>query len=176
MILYKNRPPHIYLNDVIYFLSARTLEGIEFFNTAGKKQILFEVIKKSMGIFSCNLIAWVILNNHYHLLLKVKMGNQLPNLVRNIHTNSSRLLNKFENRQTRSIWWNYWDHSIRDDKDFWKHFNYIHHNPIKHDYTKKMEDYKFSSYNEWLKRNGQEWLYSSFELYPIIDFRIGGFA
>lgn len=167
---YKNRPPHIYLDDTYYFLTSRTLGRKPFFNTDSKKKILLDVIREAIRRYGCNLIAWVVLSNHYHLLLKIKEGKQLPDLLRNIHANSSRLLNKSENLQGRAIWWNYWDHGIRDEADFWKHFNYINHNPVKHGYVKEMSDYKFSSYNYWLKKKGQDWIDSCFELYPIVDF------
>ena len=39
-----------------------------------------------------------------------------------------------------------------------------------HGYTKNMKDYKFSSYQYYLKIRGKEWLDDSFSTYPIIDF------
>jgi putative transposase len=77
-----------------------------------------------------------------------------------------------DNARGRKIFQNYWDHGIRDEADFWKHFNYIHHNPVKHSYTKGMSDYNFSSYNYWLKKKKQDWIDSCFEFYPIVDFSV----
>ncbi len=87
-----------------------------------------------------------------------------------IHGKVSYLVNKKENETGRKVFQNYWDRCIRDEADFWKHFNYIHHNPIKHGCVKNMEDYKFSSYGFWLNKKGKGWLDSCFRLYPIVDF------
>lgn len=46
----------------------------------------------------------------------------------------------------------FWDHVIRDDRDFENHLHYIHYNPVKHGYVKDPRDWKDSSYIEWEKR------------------------
>ena len=74
--------------------------------------------------------------------------------------------------QGRKIWQNYWDYCVRLEKDFWKHFNYIHHNPVKHGYVQKMEEYEFSSHGDWIKKRGEDWMMSIFREHPIIDFTI----
>jgi len=169
---YRNihRPPHIYLNDTNYFVTTKTFDSIRYFNTNHKKELLFDVFKKSVDRFNIKLYGWVLLDNHYHLLFWLKHGLDLPKFFQNFHSNSSRLLNANDKVRGRKIWHQYQDHGIRDEKDFYTHLNYIHHNPVKHNYTKKMEDYKFSSYRDCLLKYGQEWLHSCFEQYPIIDF------
>ena len=46
----------------------------------------------------------------------------------------------------------FWDHVIRDDRDFENHLHYIHSNPVKHGYVTDPRDWKDSSYLEWEKR------------------------
>jgi len=46
----------------------------------------------------------------------------------------------------------FWDHVIRDDRDFENHLHYIHFNPVKHGYVTDPRDWKDSSYLEWEKR------------------------
>ena len=44
------------------------------------------------------------------------------------------------------VWQNrYWDHIIRDQKDFNNHLDYIHYNPVKHNLTNDPFKYKHSS-------------------------------
>ena len=40
----------------------------------------------------------------------------------------------------------YYEHTIRDQKDFEEKVNYIYSNPIKHGYVKNIKDWKHSSY------------------------------
>ena len=68
------------------------------------------------------------------------------------------------------IWHQYMDHVIRDEEDYYKHLNYIHQNPIKHGYTKKLADYRWSSIHKWIKKEGKEFIADCFRQYPIVDF------
>lgn len=102
--------------------------------------------------------------------MKILKGEALPNFMKTLNGKSSFLLNKMDAVKKRKIWFNYWDTCIRDEKDFWTRFNYIHHNPVKHGYANKMEDYKFSSYKNWLDKRGAEFLSDAFEKYPVYDF------
>ncbi len=118
------------------------------------------------------MVAWVILDDHYHLLLNVNDATRLSNLMQQLHGGISYRLNKLCNTPGRKIFHNYWDHGIRDEADFWKHFNYIHHNPVKHGYAEDMKEYSFSSYNYWLKQKSSAWIDSCFRYYPVKDYSL----
>ena len=116
------------------------------------------------------LYAWVILDNHYHLEFKSKNANDLSKILNTVHGNVSYQMNVLENKRGRKVFQNYWDYCIRDEKDFFIHFNYIHYNPIKHGYVQKMVKYHSSSYKYWEQKKGNEWNMSTFEQYPVINF------
>ncbi len=40
----------------------------------------------------------------------------------------------------------YWEHVIRDEKDFVRHVDYIHYNPVKHGLVENPEDWPYSTY------------------------------
>ena len=71
----------------------------------------------------------------------------------------SRLLEKDEHlsatrlsRGERGIWQRrYWEHLIRDERDFESHVNYIHFNPVKHGHVKRAVDWEFSSIHRYIK-------------------------
>ena len=73
--------------------------------------------------------------------------------------------------QDRPIWYQYMDHIIRNEEDYFKHLNYIHQNPVKHGYVKKMTGYKWSSIHRWIKNRGKEFVVDCFRTYSIIDFQ-----
>jgi putative transposase len=165
-----HHPPHIYLDRRIYFITGRTVGGIAFFASSGDKELFREVLSRACAKFPLEMIAWVLLDNHYHLLMKLAKGTDLPRFVGNLHANSARLLNAENGAQKRQVWWNYWDYCIRDDGDYYRHLNYIHHNSVKHGYSKEMKDYQWSSYGSFLEKYGDEWMRDCFRRYPIIDF------
>jgi putative transposase len=52
-------------------------------------------------------------------------------------------------RPTR-IWQNrYWEHVLRDDRDYERHADYIHYNPVKHGLVASAADWPFSSFNRF---------------------------
>jgi putative transposase len=55
----------------------------------------------------------------------------------------------------RGIWQRrYWEHLIRDEHDFERHFDYIHYNPVKHGYVKCPKDWPYSSFHRWVNKGG----------------------
>jgi putative transposase len=50
----------------------------------------------------------------------------------------------------------FWDHAIRDERDYLNHLDYIHYNPVKHGYATGPEDYPHSSYLEYVRRGWYE--------------------
>jgi putative transposase len=53
----------------------------------------------------------------------------------------------------RGIWQRrYWEHVIRDERDFQRHLEYIHYNPVKHGYVSAAKDWPYSSFHRWVDR------------------------
>lgn len=168
---FTNRPKHFQQNDSFYFFTVRTLDGQWFLKPDWYKQILLDIIKKKSTKFEFPLIAYVILNNHYHLMSKITDAKKISKFIGEINGASARAINQADSIIERKIWWNYCDHIILNEADFFKHLNYIHQNPIKHELTKNFS-YEFSSCQSWQKKKGKEYLDHSFEKYPIIDFTV----
>lgn len=165
-----HRPPHLYIDQNWYFITA---------HTAGMKPLLISKQHKTIWLneftllthnYSIDIAAWVLLNNHYHLLCYFEKSAQIPEFTKHLHGVTANNLNKFDHKQGRKVWYSYWDHLIRDENDYWTKFNYIHYNPIKHEYVKHLAEWEFSSYSEILKTNGENWFADCWESYPIISF------
>jgi putative transposase len=43
----------------------------------------------------------------------------------------------------------FWEHSIRDDRDFARHVDYVHFNPVKHGLATRVCDWPFSSFHRY---------------------------
>ena len=48
--------------------------------------------------------------------------------------------------------------------------NYVHHNPIKHRYTTKWQDWPWSSAAEYLENIGHEKALHFWNTFPILDY------
>lgn len=45
----------------------------------------------------------------------------------------------------------FWEHTIQDEEDFDRHFDYIHFNPVKHGLVKCPSEWQWSSFHRWVK-------------------------
>jgi putative transposase len=46
----------------------------------------------------------------------------------------------------------FWEHTIRDERDFERHVDYIHFNPVKHGLVKRVRDWPYSSFHRYVRR------------------------
>ena len=168
-----HHPPHIYIDDTWYAISSATLKHTPFLTSERAKALVRDTLKDFVQRFGIVLWAWVILDDHYHLLLKTSRGKDLPRFFGQLHGSTARQLNLWDATPGRRIWHNYWDTCIRNETDLWSHFNYIHSNPVKHGYVQRLEDWPFSSYHYYLRTKGEEWLQDCWMYYPVIDY-LGG--
>jgi putative transposase len=165
-----HHPLHIYLDDSWYMVSAATLKHIPFLAGDEAKGIVRDALQALVVEFRLVLRAWVILDDHYHLLLKTDRGRDLSRFFARLHGGSARQINLRDRVTGRQIWHNYWDTCIRTEAGLWTRFNYIHNNPVKHGYVQRCEDWAWSSYPFYLESKGQDWLLDCWRRYPVIDY------
>jgi len=177
MIYYPNKfhqPPHVFLDNTNYFISIHTYEDLPLLNDQRKIELI-KLLSELIEKYNYKLFAYAILENHYHLLLKVLNAKHLTDLFQNLHGSLSFKWNKEDNLEGKKNFQSYWDHCVRGEEDFWMDFNYIHQNPIKHGLVKNLDDLKnskFCSYGQWLKDKGREWMNDVWVNYPITDYVI----
>jgi putative transposase len=46
----------------------------------------------------------------------------------------------------------FWEHTIRDDRDFERHVDYIHFNPVRHGLVARVRDWPHSSFHLYVRR------------------------
>ncbi|OHX36463.1 transposase [Methylomonas sp. LWB] len=53
----------------------------------------------------------------------------------------------------RGVWQRrFWDHLLRDERDYQNHFDYLHFNPVKHGLVKNVADWPYSSFHHWVEQ------------------------
>lgn len=56
-------------------------------------------------------------------------------------------------RGEKKIWQRrFWEHLLRNEKDWQAHMDYIHYNPVKHGYVKSPKDWHHGSFHSAVKR------------------------
>ncbi len=100
--------------------------------------------------------AWVVLPDHMHCLWTLPKDDcDFPGRWQAIKTTFSKSLPTSEPRSSvmtrrgeRGIWQRrYWEHTIRDDRDFAAHLDCTHLNPVKHGLVVHPADWPHSSFH-----------------------------
>ncbi|MBN1490940.1 MAG: transposase [Phycisphaerae bacterium] len=53
----------------------------------------------------------------------------------------------------------FWEHAIRDERDFERHCDYIHYNPVKHEVASCPHAWPYSTFEKWVAQGvyGRDW-------------------
>jgi putative transposase len=100
--------------------------------------------------------AWVVLPDHMHCIWWTlpEGDTDFPGRWHAIKTAFSKTVPKTEPRSQvmlrrgeRGIWQRrYWEHTIRDGRDYAVHMDYVHFNPVRHGLVQSPGDWEFSSF------------------------------
>ena len=125
-------------------------------------------LKKVTGLCTyCDILAYCLMPNHFHLLLymaeqssgqarlTVDSGSLgMQTLVRKIGTIQSSYTQAVNNQEMRSgsLFQPKCKAKVLDSRDqAFTCFNYIHQNPLKASLVSKIEDWQYSSFNEYYR-------------------------
>jgi putative transposase len=118
--------------------------------------LLREAVKAVRHAHPFTIHAWVVLPEHLHCVIELPIGDEDFALRwRLIKSHFSKSLPKTEllsatriRRGERGIWQRrFWEHLIRDEKDFSAHMDYVHINPLKHGLVKRVSDWPYSTFH-----------------------------
>ncbi len=151
-------PTHLFINDSYYFITAGCYQKKPYLDCDVKKEYIYKTICEELKRYLVELHGWVVLDNHYHILIKLKDAFLLSKLIQALHAKSAISINRTDKEHGRKVWYNFWDKCIRDQRDFYTKLNYIHLNPVKHGYVEDPNKYKFSSYHSYFKERGGDWM------------------
>jgi putative transposase len=112
--------------------------------------LLEQAIEKAGLEWGMQLQAWVILPDHFHIL--ANFGEKNPsNVVRRIKLSFSANLRKRLRATSGRIWqYRFWDHIIRDQRDWKRHVDYLHYNPVKHGHVMRPGDWRYTSFPDFV--------------------------
>lgn len=117
--------------------------------------------------------AWVVLPNHYHALVLTDSCPALLHELGRLHGRCSFRWNGEDETRGRKVWFNTLERQIAGDAHHIAAIHYVHHNPVKHGYVKKWDEWKWSSVSEYLERLGREEVARRWKEYPLLNFGAG---
>ncbi|MDD4171951.1 MAG: transposase [Syntrophomonas sp.] len=138
------RKPRIEFKGAIYHVIKRGNNRDYIFQKREDKESLLRYIAYTKEDGGFNLWGYVIMDNHYHLIIQTK-DKPLNKIMQTINNRFSKDYNKRHNRSDHVFGGRYKGILVLDDKYLFALLRYIHHNPVRAKICKKIAQYKWSS-------------------------------
>jgi putative transposase len=148
-----------YIPGAFVFITGVTRDRVPYLEPEDNVELFWETMRNVQRIHPFHLLAYVILPEHFHWLMRVDdKGGNFSTVLHSVKRNFTLNFKKAHGiTAPLSLWQRrFWDHVIRDEQDLNIHFDYVHWNPIKHGYVERPEDWVQSTYRFWLERGYYE--------------------
>lgn len=119
-----------------------------------QKQHYMNIINENYPLYDLKILAYCIMSNHVHILFYTKDINELSRFMHVINLKYASSYN-YKNNRCGVIFRNRYKIQPIENRD---HLlcciNYIHQNPVKANMVSSCDEYKYSSYNDYLNNTG----------------------
>ena len=147
-----------------YFFTVVTYRRREILTIPESRAILREVLNSVKQQHPFTIDAWVLLPDHLHSIWTLPLGdNEYAKRWGMIKSGFSKQakdlfhrpewMNETKIKRRESTIWQrrYWEHQIRNERDYRKHMDYLHYNPVKHGLVKRVIDWPYSTFHRYIK-------------------------
>jgi putative transposase len=145
-----------YIPGTAVFITQVVLYREPAFSNPDHVKLLQEILHNVKKLHPFVMLGYVFLLDHLHFIIQPTGESNFSDIMHSFKPNFTKEYKKLVGlspSQSMKFWQKrFWDHVIRDDRDFENHLHYIHYNPVKHGYVTDPRDWKDSSYMEWEKR------------------------
>ena len=156
----------------LFFFTLVTHGRRLIFNDHGARSLLRKAIERTRQDRPWDTEGIVLLPDHLHVLWHMQSGD--TDYSGRIAAVKNRFTRAFlrsggkegcasagqRRHRRRGVWQpRFWEHTIRDAKDFRLHLDYIHVNPVKHGLADRPVDWPWSSFHRYVKTGvyGPDW-------------------
>jgi len=136
-----------------HFVTSVTRDRTRLFEESEAVEILTAAVRFYQERGDFKLLGYVIMPDHVHLLIIPQKGT-ISDIMRNVKAYTGSTIRR-KLRVDSDVWQDtFYDHLIRDEKDFEVRLHYVHNNPSQKGIVDDLDCYPYSSYvNFYTDRN-----------------------
>jgi hypothetical protein len=125
----QHRFEHWYLDNAIYFITARCRDKFPAFQSEAAKSIFWDRFEHYTALHGFVPFVTSLLSNHYHTLGYLKHGRELGPMMRKFHGSVAKLVNDQLSVRLIPFWTDqqnrdYFDGCIRDENQYRRAYRY----------------------------------------------------
>jgi hypothetical protein len=126
----QHRFEHWYRDNSIYFITARCRDGYAAFKTEDAMAVFWDRFGHYTKQYDFVPIVTTLMNNHYHVMGYLRVGENLGPLMQRLHGSVAKLVNDLLPERRVPFWreagrQDYFDGCIRDVLQFRRAYRYI---------------------------------------------------
>ena len=153
-----SRPWRIEYEGALYHLLSRGNDGKDIFEDDRDRKVFLKTVGEMSERFEISVYAYVLMRNHYHLMVKT----QRANLKKAMHWFGTTYTQRFNIRHSRKghlFQGRYKSIIVQNDAYLLQLSCYIHRNPLRAGIVKRLADYRWSSFLAYAYgRKAPKWL------------------
>jgi REP element-mobilizing transposase RayT len=153
-----SRPWRIEYEGALYHLLSRGNEGNDIFENDRDRKIFLKAVGEMSERFAMRIYAYVLMGNHYHLMVKTERAN----LKKAMHWFGTTYTQRFNFRHSHKghlFQGRYKSILVQNDAYLLQLSCYIHRNPLRAGIVKRLADFRWSSYLAYAYgRKAPKWL------------------
>ena len=136
----------------IYHIMLRGINQQQIFEDSEDCEKFLQILKDCKAISEYKLFAYCLMGNHIHLLVQEEK-EPVEQVMKRLATRFVYWYNIKYQRAGHLFQDRFKSEPVEDDAYFMTVIRYIHQNPVKAGLCKKLSDYKYSSYNDFLSNS-----------------------
>ncbi len=144
------RKPRNNLTSKFYHIMTQGINREYIFNDDDSIIYYRELMHLKREKLNINILAYCIMNNHVHILVNTDAVSDMSKYMQKINSSYSNYYNKINRRVGYVFRDRYLSEEILNERQLFNCIKYIHFNPVKAKMVLKPQNYKYSSYNEFL--------------------------
>ena len=161
------RPWRIEYEGALYHVFSRGNNQQDIFVTDDDCYLFLDTIGQMSDRFDTDIFAYVLMDNHYHLLLRTPKAN-LSRSMQWLGTTYTRRFNLDHFQSGHLFQGRYKSILVENNAYLLQLSYYIHNNPLRAGIVKRLIDYRWSSYPAYAyNRRHPKWLYNDLILSQI---------
>ena len=152
------RPWRIQYEGAFYHVFSRGNNQQDIFVTDDDRHLFLDTVAQMAERFDCEFFAYVLMGNHYHLLLRTLKAN-LSRSMQWLGTTYTRRFN-LDHLQSGHLFQGRYKSILIENDVYLKQLSYyIHDNPLRAGIVRRLMDYRWSSYPAYAyNRRHPDWL------------------
>jgi putative transposase len=152
-----------------FFFTVVTACRRSLFEDDASRAILSKALRQTLAERPVETTAMVLLPDHLHMIWRMFEGDK--DYSTRIAMIKKRVTTAFlaaggtemavppgkRRKRYRGVWQpKFWEHTIKNARDFHMHVDYIHLNPVKHGLVERVGDWPWSSFHRYVRRGWYE--------------------